>query len=762
MSSQETFSITTLQRMCARSEYLDESDIHMNDKTVSWDGNIIYYKTKKPASTGNEFLIPIQVKGKEYNILPDSDSISYPVDINDLKNYLKNGGVIFFVDAISKTEYNDKMYAKILLPVDIVHIMKGKEEQGSITVHLNHVKTVRELEELCVLFKENRPKQAMVGVGKSIPDYDNISNFTISTLPTPYMNPAIAIAKSPFKYVYTKKDGMEIPVLLTDLVTATESEWLIKIDDKIEQRYPVRHIYELNQTTTRISEIIEFVLTEKSQKTTIRCIEATNYNFETVFQASKIIIAVSDAEEVMIENISLGKNFLGEIQTAFTEGFLAYHKRIVQLGETLTELNIKRSLFKTKEILDAEPTIFFLKKGLVEMKVLSLPFQADENCGLYKQIIGRRKLLLEYEKIQEDGYIIRNYLKDGKRIAIFADIPDGKTQKISRWFALRDEDISQMIFDENDLLEEMYNTGEEETDQLLGLILDFLKSYDKERDKNLLLLAEKLINILEKYSMDSTILTINRLQIIARKRELELEERKTLAQIVGMMESAIDKEDVRKEYFLKEKIYEYVMQNIEKALNNLCQDECDTSLENCNRICAAKCGYEKMTEIVDYGQFCKLLNPGKVDEWDNELNLVENLSVDKIQSEIYELLYRSDTPEKVTGDNCGIYLQSKYSQAPRKQVIPTFLDLTRGARKERALQSIFQNIINNTDIIDILAGNSITVIPGSYSGTLSQAQITSGWKNSSPNKVGEYYRDIELISAQELKEKFEQNGGNHD
>ena len=371
----------------------------------------------------------------------------------------------------------------------------------------------------------------MVGVGKSIPDYDNISNFTISTLPTPYMNPAIAIAKSPFKYMYTKKDGIEIPVLLTHLVTATESDWLIKIDDKIEQRYPVRHIYALNQTTTRISEIIEFVLTEKSQKTTIRYIEATNYNFEAVFQASKIIVAISDAEEVSLENISLGKNFLEEIQTAFTERFLAYHKRIVQLGEMLEELNIKRSLFKTKEILDVEPTIFFLKKGLVEMQVLSLPFQADEKCGLYKQIIGRRKLLLEYEKIQEDGYIIRNYLKDGKRIAIFADIPDGKTQKISSWFALRDEDISQMIFDENDLLEAMNKISEEETDQLLGLILDFLKSYDKERDKNLLLLAEKLINILEKYSMDPTIITINRLQIIARKRELELEERKTLAQI---------------------------------------------------------------------------------------------------------------------------------------------------------------------------------------------------------------------------------------
>ena len=51
----------------------------------------------------------------------------------------------------------------------------------------------------------------------------------------------------------------------------------------------------------------------------------------------------------MIENISLGKNFLGEIQTAFTERFLVYHKRIVQLGETLAELNIKRSLLKRKK-----------------------------------------------------------------------------------------------------------------------------------------------------------------------------------------------------------------------------------------------------------------------------------------------------------------------------------------------------------------------------------------------------------------------------
>ncbi len=59
--------------------------------------------------------------------------------------------------------------------------------------------------------------------------------------------------------------------------------------------------------------------------------------------------------------------------------------------------------------------------------------------------------------------------------------------------------------------------------------------------------------------------------------------------------------------------------------------------------------------------------------------------------------------------------------------------------KRKALQRIFQNMIQNTDIMDILEGNSITVIPGSYNGFLSQAQITSGWKDYPGNEKKYYY-----------------------
>ncbi len=232
---------------------------------------------------------------------------------------------------------------------------------------------------------------------------------------------------------------------------------------------------------------------------------------------------------------------------------------------------------------------------------------------------------------------------------------------------------------------------------------------------------------------------------------------------LDIINQSIKKEHVRKEFYLKEKIYEYIMGNMEKALNDLCQDICENSLEDCSSICAAKAAYERIMEISDYTKFCKVLNPDKIDGWDNSLAMAENFPVKGLQNEIYYLLYESRSPEKVLGDGRSIYLQSKYSNAKNGQIIPTLLDLTSGCRgKSKALQRIFQNIIHNTDIIDILEGNSITVIPGTYNGFLSQAQITSGWKESNPEKISHYYREIELISSKELQEKFEENGGNHD
>ncbi|MDE6621727.1 MAG: hypothetical protein K2K74_14825 [Lachnospiraceae bacterium] len=244
------------------------------------------------------------------------------------------------------------------------------------------------------------------------------------------------------------------------------------------------------------------------------------------------------------------------------------------------------------------------------------------------------------------------------------------------------------------------------------------------------------------------------------------------SEFAAKMEQAVHEKEARKEYYLKESVYEYIMGSIERVLEEFCQDECGMTVTDCVESCAAKKAHDKMMEICDYTNFCKLLNPDKIDGWNDPISAAANFPDEKLRNEIYDLLYQSKSPEKVSGDENSIYLESEFSMSPNGRIIPTFLDLTRGCKKEKALQRIFQNIIKNTDISHFLEGNSITAIPGNYMGSLSQARITTGWQESNPERksgqknspeesINHYYRDIELISSVELREYFNNENGDN-
>lgn len=92
---------------------------------------------------------------------------------------------------------------------------------------------------------------------------------------------------------------------------------------------------------------------------------------------------------------------------------------------------------------------------------------------------------------------------------------------------------------------------------------------------------------------------------------------------MDVINQSVKKEHVRNEFYLKEKVYDYIMENAEKALDDLCQDICEDSLEDCSKVCAAKAAYENIMEISDYTKFCKVLNPDKINGWDNSLAMAE-------------------------------------------------------------------------------------------------------------------------------------------
>lgn len=528
MSLQETFSVTELQRMCAMSEYLEESDIHMNDRTITWDGNIIYYKNKKPKATGNEYLIPIQVKGKCFDTLPSDKVMRYPVETKDMKNYLNNGGTIYILGAIEKETGHVKMFAKILLPVDIIKTIKGKEHQEHITVYLNHMASVRDLEKLCVLFYENKPKQAFLTKDMPILDYDNASEILISTLSGEYTDPAIAVVKNSITYLYMKKDGINIPMIISNLITSVSETILIKVDDIINRRYPTQFIYEKSMTTILINSAIEIKLNEEDKQATIKVLKSSNLNFEITYANAEFFVAFSRAKKCQIENVQLNKKDIDSIRIKFTDEFLEYYECIIRMGKILDELGISKSALQTDDVIKSKEALLFLRSALVEKKPVTLPFTQGRSCNIYKHIIGRKKMLLEYEKVEDNNYILRKYFEEGQRIAILVETSDGEKRCVSRWFALRGDDISNILFDEKKLLNEMEEIDESEQDQLLGLVLDCLKAYDLKGEDRMLALAEKLLDIYKHKKHDQILEVINSLQIVARKRLLNEGETKLL------------------------------------------------------------------------------------------------------------------------------------------------------------------------------------------------------------------------------------------
>ena len=225
---------------------------------------------------------------------------------------------------------------------------------------------------------------------------------------------------------------------------------------------------------------------------------------------------------------------------------------------------------------------------------------------------------------------------------------------------------------------------------------------------------------------------------------------------------------VKSEYYLKEKVYEYSTNSLMQALEQICTQKCHKKLCDCEIPCAAKNAYQRILALPDLIQYCKIINPDKTYGWNNPLTLISNMSSDKMGAEIFRLFIESKTPDKVDDDNGAVFFHSKYCSASNSRIIPTLLDLSvHNIYGQESLQQIFQNIKNNTEILNAISGNAITAIPGGCEGYLSQSQINSGWTTNATNasakdNINNFYGDIEIISKKDLIEKFRENGGNND
>ena len=83
--------------------------LNQQDKGPSWDGEIDCYEQPGKRKKDRVGSCKVQVKGKSVQIEElDKDVISYPVEVDDLRNYGIEGGVIFFVVLIADRNQNSR------------------------------------------------------------------------------------------------------------------------------------------------------------------------------------------------------------------------------------------------------------------------------------------------------------------------------------------------------------------------------------------------------------------------------------------------------------------------------------------------------------------------------------------------------------------------------------------------------------------------------------------------------------------------------
>lgn len=106
--------------------------ISVGDKEPTWDGFLYLYSADFMNKESLIGRIPVQVKGKQGEFV---ESLSYHVNTSDLRNYMSEGGCIYFVVLINDKQER-KIFHRMLTPVELQNILRGHKQQKSINVKM--------------------------------------------------------------------------------------------------------------------------------------------------------------------------------------------------------------------------------------------------------------------------------------------------------------------------------------------------------------------------------------------------------------------------------------------------------------------------------------------------------------------------------------------------------------------------------------------------------------------------------------------------
>lgn len=541
----ETLSVNAVKNSIVTSELLDQF-IADNDKEPSWDGFVYIYGDKLKKKCNFKGRMPVQVKGTECDD-HSKETISFSMKTTDLRNYLYDGGCILFVVYIGNCGKTNKIYYLELTPIKLRQLLDKAKGQENKTVRLKEFPYDNNKKATIFLnCLQNCQKQASFKEGELLTLEELQRQGVLENIVIPFEgvgidDPQRAVINNEV-YIYAKIKGSSIPqpidMILEGVQTNQDFDAEITIEGKhFYNKYNV--VKDASGFAICLGSSFRIIFSEKENA------------YKTKYKNSEKIRELAKDLDFMLSYLEKGYFKLNDVKIPFDyKGLnsinfdiqeeckrLQYAKKVVRVLDILgcsDDIDINDMADEDWRNLDRLILAFIDKKPVKGFKE-DLPFISCIKVGKLRFVVCLKKC----KNAEKGTYEILDFFKT--ELTVTFDNGEGQMLPISQYCILHKDDFLNLNNINFDVLLPSFQKlthHYEVFNRANCFLLELLSAYDKAVGTR----KEKLLEVCDGFSkwlleasdeeLDYQIRTLNRLQIIKRRRNLNADEVVTLCQMV--------------------------------------------------------------------------------------------------------------------------------------------------------------------------------------------------------------------------------------
>lgn len=518
--------------------------INENDKTPSWDGQILVYGSADQKKSDGIITVPVQVKGTTRKL--SAREVSYPCEVSDLKIWLKNGGCMLFVVSIDFEHQSQEIYYSGLQVYDLKQELSAAKHHKSRNIQLQKFPKddPAEITNIISSFAQDRIKQASFADKELLP-LEDLVHRGVKVESLSFEVPGISstpydigkYASSHEVYLYAKLEGVdvEIPVdkVKNMIMSRPVNKSVYVAGAKYYDGYSV--VSEKGDSFIRIGKGISVKFLKPENRFNVYF--NPSGTLSDFIRDASFMIEVFYHKEVEIGGRKLTLNTSNAPNIDQYKRSLEYYKDVKKM---LDLLGVAEELQCTGLTEQDEKNLRSFVLAVLYHREISFPQAKGTRTVIHGPVkIANLSIWIWAERQASGNYLIESYFAPHSVAAFAEDDTKCEHPNPVSHFIMMDKaafldssNIDYQCIEDNLLATKLTPLL---SPAATTLLLEMLKAYDEQSPKveELLRLAEKTCAWIEQADIgDGFNMVLNRLQIAKRQRKLNVSEMLELARIV--------------------------------------------------------------------------------------------------------------------------------------------------------------------------------------------------------------------------------------